>query len=134
MAESGIERCRILVVEEDRDAADALTTLLELWGHDVHTVYGGRSALESIERDPPELALVDVGMVEVDGHEVARRVLARMGAGAPMLVAMSGNDGDKDVERSLRAGFDRHLGKPTAPETIEAAIRDCLARKSARQS
>lgn len=131
MAEPAVDRCRILVVEEDRDAAEALTMLLELSGHDVRMVRSGESALENIEEDPPELALVDIGMVGIDGLEVARRVIARMGADAPMLVAMSGCDRAEDVARSLAAGFDRHLGKPMALETIEAAIHDCVARRRA---
>ncbi len=129
MSESVAERCRILIIEENVDAADALTMLLEIFGHDVRAVHSGEEGLDAIEADPPELAFVDIGMPGIDGWEVARRVIARMGEKAPMLVAISGYWDAEAIARSLAAGFDRHLGKPLDVEAMQTAICDCVARR-----
>jgi PAS domain S-box-containing protein len=113
---------RILVADDNRDAAEMLAALLTLSGHDVHTASSGEEAIEKAERLRPDLALLDVGMPGVDGHEAARRIRARLGQACPVLVALTGWGEVEDRERSRKAGFDAHLVKPTDLSAIENII------------
>jgi CheY-like chemotaxis protein len=97
---------RILVVDDNRDAADT-----QLSGREVHTVHDGVDAVEAAERLQPEVVLLDIGLPGLDGHEVARRIRKRRGSGVT-LIAMTGRGEDADRRRSSEAGFDAHLVKP----------------------
>jgi PAS domain S-box-containing protein len=111
---------RVLVVDDNRRAADSLATILRLDGHDVETSYDGREALAAVERFRPQVALLDIGMPEVNGYEVARRLrAAKLGV---RLVALTGYGRDDDVQRAREAGFDVHLLKPATLEQLRAAI------------
>ena len=103
---------RVLIVDDNRDAAEALAQLLELDGHRVATVTDGAAAIAAFERITPDLVLLDIGMPGLDGHEVARRLRALPGGDDARLVALTGYGSPDDRSRSLSSGIDHHLVKP----------------------
>ena len=115
---------RLLVVDDNVDAAESLALLLQLKGHDVRVVHDGPSALAAVEADPPDLVFLDIGMPVMNGYEVAQRLRQRPGLENLLLVAMTGWGQKEDRCRSQEAGFDRHLVKPVEPD----ALRQLLAR------
>jgi len=120
--EVGIQR-RILIVDDNRDAADALAELMRDFGHDVSTAHDGRSALESATTHPPELVLLDISMPEMDGFEVARRLREEVGLRDAILVALSGYGGDRHRRLSREAGFDHHVTKPVDASKLEELLK-----------
>ncbi|NCC30017.1 MAG: hybrid sensor histidine kinase/response regulator, partial [Gammaproteobacteria bacterium] len=120
--------CRILVVDDNRDAAKSLAMLLELKGAEVQVCYDGPSALAALEQHPTDVAILDIGMPGMDGQEVARRIRARPEYRRIALIAMTGLGEEADRARSLEAGFDRHLVKPIAFDTLDAVLRDLRHR------
>jgi CheY-like chemotaxis protein len=118
----------ILIVEDNADAADTLRRLLELAGHRVRVAQDGIAGLEALLADPPQIALVDVGLPRLDGYELARRVRASMqGRQPPLMVAVTGYGLAEDRNRALAAGFDEHLTKPLDA----AALAGVLAKRAA---
>jgi signal transduction histidine kinase len=105
---------RVLVVDDNRDAADALAEALEHSGHDVRVAYDGPAALLAAAEFRPRLALLDLGLPDLDGYEVARRLRESREHEALVLVAVTGYGQDADRRRSAQAGFDRHLVKPVS--------------------
>ena len=105
-------RRRILVVDDNRDAADTLGQLLTMLGAVVSVAYSGRDALDALEAFKPDSVLLDIGMPDMDGYEVARRIRASAGAGGIMLVALTGWGQVQDQQLSQAAGFDHHVVKP----------------------
>ena len=103
---------RILVADDNSDALESLATLLQLSGHQVYTAANGAVALESAEHNRPEVALLDIGMPQLDGYEVARRIRSQPWGQGITLVALTGWGQDSDRRRSQEAGFDSHLVKP----------------------
>jgi CheY-like chemotaxis protein len=104
------KRLRILVVEDNEDAASTLREALELLGHEVHVSNDGPAGLEAAGRFAPDVVLCDIGLPGIDGYEVARR-LRRLQPGL-RLVALSGYALPEDRERARHAGFDAHMAKP----------------------
>jgi CheY-like chemotaxis protein len=102
---------RILVVDDNVDAAEMLAILLRRRGHLVEVAYDGPSALDVFDRFRPDAALLDIGLPVMDGYELAERVLRRAER-AILLVAVTGYGQDTDRERSRAAGFAHHLVKP----------------------
>jgi PAS domain S-box-containing protein len=113
--------CRVLVAEDDRDAAEMMTAMLRYKGHDVRTAADGVQAAEIAFGFRPQIAFVDIGMPRMDGYEAARRIRAALGA-TVTLVALTGWGMDEDKRRSREAGFDHHVTKPPEPETIDRLI------------
>ncbi|HMM74837.1 MAG TPA: ATP-binding protein [Gammaproteobacteria bacterium] len=105
-------RRRILVVDDNRDAADSLALLLNLSGHDVHTAHDGLEAVASAAKLPFDVILLDLGLPGLDGCEAARRIREQQGEKRPMLVAVTGWGQADDRRRTNDAGFDAHLVKP----------------------
>jgi len=103
---------RILVVDDNRDAANALAVLLRLIGHEVQVAHDGPSALDNARANPPEIILLDIGMPRMNGFEVGRRLRQDLGLTTVLLVALTGYGQDQDRKRSHEAGFDMHLVKP----------------------
>jgi PAS domain S-box-containing protein len=114
---------RVLLVDDNRDAADACGLLLELAGHDVRIAYSGRSALEAAEMFRPEVAVLDIGMPDLDGYQVARHIRETDWGKGAVLVAVTGWGRDDDRQRAFAAGFDHHLTKPVTGETLQFLIR-----------
>jgi PAS domain S-box-containing protein len=104
--------CRVLVIDDNRDSAESLATMLQLVGHDPAVGHDGRQALELAAAWRPRLALLDIGLPDFNGHEVARRLRAHDWGRDMVLVALTGWGQDEDRRRSFEAGFDEHLVKP----------------------
>jgi PAS domain S-box-containing protein len=113
---------RILVVDDNEDAANTLALLLRLAGHDVNTAHGGQAALTLAEALHPEFVLLDIGMPDLDGYEVARRLRATDWGKSLRLIALTGWGQDDDKRRALAAGFDHHLTKPVDPRELDSLL------------
>jgi CheY-like chemotaxis protein len=116
----------VLIIEDHDDAREALRALLELEGHRVDAAASGPHGLEMARQHPPDVALVDIGLPEVDGYEVARRLRA-LGPGCPYLIALTGYGQPEDIKRAREAGFDSHLLKPVDPDAL-AKVLSALPR------
>jgi PAS domain S-box-containing protein len=112
---------RVLVVDDNRDSAESIALLAEIWGYEVRTAHDGPSALEAAVTSPPEVVLLDIGLPGMDGYEVARRFRQERGGGV-VLIAMTGYGMDEDRQRSRDAGFDHHLVKPVDPEALRTLL------------
>ena len=103
---------RILVVDDNRDGAESLALLLQLAGHEVHTVYDGEAAVEAAAALRPDVILLDIGLPRLNGYEAARQIRERHGKNGIALVALTGWGQEEDRRLSREAGFDAHLVKP----------------------
>ena len=112
----------ILMVDDNRDMVDTLASVLRVQGHQVSVAYDGAAALRAIDSKTPEVVVLDLGMPEMDGLEVARRIRSRLTAAEVMLIALTGWGGKADRERTLAAGFDHHLVKPLRLEEFEQLL------------
>jgi PAS domain S-box-containing protein len=117
----------ILVVDDNADVLEMMIAALEMLGHQAHAAGDGRAALELAPRVEPDLALVDLGLPEMDGYELGRRLRALPGLERMRLVAVTGYGQASDRERSAAAGFDMHLVKPVSISTIGRIISDLCA-------
>ncbi len=117
---------RILVVDDNADAADSLGVLLGIWGHEVEIAHDGVSALQVARKFDPELVFLDIGMPEMNGYEIARCLREEAGLVATKFVALSGYGTERDRLRSREAGFDLHLAKPVDPRSLSAVIASVL--------
>jgi PAS domain S-box-containing protein len=114
---------RVLVVEDNVDAATSLAELLALDGHEVKVALTGREGIEQARALRPDVVLCDIGLPEMDGYGVARALRADPGLSGVRLVALTGYAGPGDVARARAAGFDAHLGKPPSLEALERELR-----------
>jgi CheY-like chemotaxis protein/two-component sensor histidine kinase len=112
---------RVLIADDNRDAADTLCRILSMYGYEVRSAYDGPAALEICDSFRPHVAVLDIGMPLRNGYEVARELRERHGK-AMRLIALTGWGGEADVQRARDAGFDRHLTKPVDPLDLNAAI------------
>ena len=110
---------RVLVVDDNRDAADSLALLLEIAGHEARAAYTGREALSLARELRPDVILLDLGMPGMDGYEVASRLRRDPATRGVTLIALTGWGQEADRKRSAEAGFDRHLTKPVAFEVVQ---------------
>jgi PAS domain S-box-containing protein len=114
---------RVLVVDDNRDAADSLALLLKLVMQDVRVAYDGHSALETARTYQPDLVFLDIGMPGMDGYEVAK-VLRREVGPRVLLIALTGWGQDEDRERTRQAGFDHHVVKPVEPSALQKILAE----------
>jgi hypothetical protein len=121
---------RILVADDNVDAADGLKLLLELGGDQVRVAYDGVSALAVAREFRPQVALLDVGMPRLDGYEIARRMRAAEETRGTVLIAVTGWGQPEDRRRSQAAGFDYHLVKPVDPSTLERLLETIRANRA----
>jgi len=112
----------VLIIEDDDDSRDGLKTLLELNGYRVEVASNGADGLARALAQKPRIALVDIGLPEIDGLEVAVRLRREMGAEGPYLVALSGYADTSDRERAIECGFDAYLVKPINPEELNRVL------------
>ena len=110
--QAGEGAVRVLVVDDNADAAQMLAALLEAHGHLVSVEYDGTGGLARALRERPQVMLLDIGLPDMDGHELARRLRASPDTANAMLIALTGYGQSEDRERARQAGFDRHLVKP----------------------
>ena len=109
---------RILLADDNRDAAESLAIILRLEGHEVELAHDGPAAMRAFTETRPEVALLDIGMPGSNGYEVARQIRAEPGGEGVLLVAITGWAQDADRARSREAGFDHHLTKPIEPDAL----------------
>lgn len=121
--EPGGQPLRVLIVDDSVDAAKMLAMLLALWGHDVHVVHDGPSAIQAVPQYDPQVVLLDIGLPGMDGYEVARRLRDLAGPDDLLLVALTGYAQDEDRRRSRDAGFDHHLVKPVDVDELQRILR-----------
>lgn len=123
-AQAGLGRQRILVVDDNLDAASSLCELLELWGAETQVAGSGQEALDILADYRPDAAILDIGMQGMDGLELAGRIRARPELGGLFLIALTGWGQEEDIRRTLKAGFDRHLVKPVNLELLQSLLRE----------
>jgi signal transduction histidine kinase len=123
-------RHRVLVADDNRDAADSLAAILRLDGHDVYLAYDGREALAAVDRLRPSLAVLDIGMPTLNGYDVAREIRRHAWGEHVTLIALTGWGQDDDRRRAVGAGFDLHLTKPVDPDELAALVAERGLRES----
>lgn len=117
-----IERQRVLVVDDNRDAAETIAMALQMSGHEVFLAHDGRTAVEMVERYDPAVVFLDIGMPGLNGYETASLLRDLPGAQARKLVALTGWGSQADQTRSLEAGFDLHLTKPVDIDKVQRVL------------
>jgi PAS domain S-box-containing protein len=127
VAPADARNLRILVVDDNVDAADSIAMLLNMEGHDTRAVNTARAALLAVPEFQPEVVLLDIGLPEMDGYEVARRLRAQNGKGRMRLVAVTGYGQPADRRRAQAAGFDEHMVKPVEPAVLQDFLRSVQA-------
>jgi len=113
---------RVLVVDDNTDVATSIALLLKTMGHEVQVAISGREALNVVKTAPLDVVLLDIGMPDLNGYEVARRLRQEPGLGPLKLIAMSGYGQDCDWQKSEAAGFDHHLVKPVDLQELEQIL------------
>jgi CheY-like chemotaxis protein len=113
---------RLLVVDDNRDAAESMSMLLEMWGHEVVYAYDGPTAIETAQQWAPRAVFLDIGLPGMDGYEVAERLRELPQGKRAVLIAITGYGQEDDRRRSQRAGIDHHLVKPVAPDALRHLI------------
>ncbi len=116
---------RVLIVDDNRDAAEMLAALLGAWGQQTHLAFDGRTALELGGTFMPDVVLLDLGMPHLDGYETARLMRATGWGARALLVAVTGWGQPHDRDRSQASGVDPHLVKPVAPSALRALLEGC---------
>ncbi len=129
--EGATESLRVLVVDDNRDHVDGWVNLLELDGHVVRGAYSGTQALRLATEFQPQLVLLDIGMPDLNGYEVARRMREATWGADMVLVAVSGWSQAEDKRQAEAAGFDGHLAKPASRDALEPMIGLAQDRKRA---
>jgi CheY-like chemotaxis protein/anti-sigma regulatory factor (Ser/Thr protein kinase) len=129
-----VEPQRILVADDNRDAAEALALQLQLAGHDVRTAYDGIEALTVAMAFDPDIVLLDLGMPKIDGYEAARQLRLRTASRRVTLIALTGWGQQQDRQRTADAGFDAHLVKPVAEAQLFRALMHAVEDKRRMES
>ncbi|CAM2155927.1 histidine kinase [Pararobbsia alpina] len=133
MSESATARSvvrRALVVDDDVDSAWSMASLLEIAGHETHTVHDGIQAVAAAEHYRPDVVIMDIGLPGLSGHEAARRIRTQSWGKNMLLIAMSGWSQDEDLRKSQEAGFDAHLVKPVDLDALTELMRANPASKA----
>jgi DNA-binding response OmpR family regulator len=117
----------VVVVDDNQDAAESCAMMLELSGHYVKTAYTGQQAFEIAETFRPHAVLLDIGLPDVNGYELAQKLRAAPWGGDVVLIAVTGWGQAEDRRRAFEAGFDHHLTKPIAPQTLETLLETLSA-------
>lgn len=118
---------RVLVVDDNTDAADSLAEVLQLLDHDARAVYGGRQAVAELRSYRPQVVLLDLSMPDIDGFETLKLLRAEADVPTAHVIAMTGHSGADDIARCRAAGFDEHLTKPVTIEQLMKSL-DAIAR------
>lgn len=118
------KRCRVLIIEDNQDAAESLRALLTHFGHQVYLAHDGPAGLEQVAALRPDVVLCDIGLPSMDGYEVARAIRRNEELKGVYLVALTGYARPEDVQRVADAGFDRHLRKPLSLAILQQVLAD----------
>jgi CheY-like chemotaxis protein len=115
-------RQKVLVADDNHDAAESIAMILELAGHEVRVANSGQAALSLAQLFRPDTVVLDIGMPDLSGYQVAQRLRQEPWGKDIQLIALTGWGQDSDRRRALESGFDEHLSKPVEPESLEALI------------
>jgi CheY-like chemotaxis protein len=118
---------RILVVDDNRDAAESLAVLLKLTGNQTHIAYDGLEAVEAAATLRPDIVLLDIGLPKLNGYEAARKIREQSWGQGMVLVALTGWDQDEDRQKAKDSGFDGHLVKPVDYAALMKLLVDSSA-------
>jgi CheY-like chemotaxis protein len=121
---------RILIVDDNRDAADSLRMLLEASGQEARCAYDGSNALEVTQAFHPEVVLLDIGMPVMDGYQVVREMRNRNLVPRPKIAALTGWGQDTDKNKAVAAGFDHHFTKPVSADELLAFLAEVSTSSS----
>lgn len=113
---------RILIVDDNRDAAEALAMLLEFRGHQTHSAHDGQEAVEMASRVRPDVIVLDLGLPVMNGYEAARRIREQQDDTPPLLIALTGWGQEEHRQRTREAGFDAHVVKPVDDQVLMTTI------------
>jgi signal transduction histidine kinase/CheY-like chemotaxis protein len=127
-ARASHESARVLVADDNKDAAQTLALILQIEGHEVRTAHTGLDALHMAESFRPQIALLDIGMPQMNGYQAAREIRDRPWGHSILLVAVTGWGQEQDLRMASEAGFDRHLVKPVDPQTLTSLISQSRPR------
>jgi CheY-like chemotaxis protein len=119
-------RLKVLVADDNQDAADGLAILLRMSDYEVHVAHSGADALIIAAREQPKAAILDIGMPGVTGYEVAQNIRQQRWGRDALLLAVTGWGHQSDIEKTRAAGFDHHLTKPVAPGIVENLLKRFL--------
>jgi CheY-like chemotaxis protein len=119
---------RILVADDDKDAVLSLTLLLRDEGYQVHGVHRGTEVLQAIFHFAPDVVLLDIGMPQMSGYDVARTLRDRYGSARPALIAITGRTAEADKQQARAAGFEHHVAKPYEPRALLRLIGELSGR------
>jgi signal transduction histidine kinase/ActR/RegA family two-component response regulator len=125
---------KVVIADDNRDAADSLRLLLELSGYDALVAYNGQQTLDFGAQERPDVFILDVGMPDMTGYDVARRIRQQAWGRGALLVAVTGWGQDDDKQRARVAGFDHHFTKPVSPEAVELVLAAYMGRRAALTS
>lgn len=120
--EADVRRCRILVVDDNVDAAESMTMALDLFGYETQTAHDGGTALQTATEFMPQVVLLDIGLPDQNGYEVARQIRRAPGGDEVFLIAATGWGQEADKQLAQRAGFDCHLTKPVDFEKLRTLL------------
>jgi CheY-like chemotaxis protein len=112
----------VLVVDDNRDTADGLARLISSFGYQARAVYGGEDAVRETAAFQPDMALVDIGMPDLDGYETVKRIRQERGNVHVIIVAVTGWSRDEDKRRAYEAGFDLHVAKPMDADKLKELL------------
>lgn len=113
---------RILVADDNQDAATSLALLLKIMGHETRTAHDGREALDVAAVFRPDVTLLDIGMPKLNGYDVCRRIRQQAWGKGMLLIALTGWGQEDDKRQALEAGFDHHMTKPVDPAALEKLL------------
>jgi two-component system CheB/CheR fusion protein len=127
---ASLERTRrVLVIEDNTDAADSLRDVLELVGHTVAVAYDGSEGIATARQFCPDVVFCDIGLPGTDGYQVARTLRADPAFAGTCLIALSGYALPEDIQRAVAAGFDQHLAKPPSLEQVQELAQHCVPNR-----
>jgi two-component system CheB/CheR fusion protein len=122
---------RVLVVDDNKDGAESLAMMLQLWGHEATVAHDGPGALQAAEAFRPDVIFLDIGLPGMDGYQVAKRLREQPTLQDTVLVALTGFNQEEDRRRSSEAGFNLHLVKPVDLDALQAILGNCPERRGA---
>jgi len=122
---------RVLICDDNEDAAQTLSMLVGIDRHETRVCRDGASCIATAHEWRPQIGLIDIGMPQIDGYDVARAIRKELGS-AVLLIAVTGFAGAEDVEAAKRAGFDLHFPKANDPEALLQLVRGGASRRPAR--
>jgi PAS domain S-box-containing protein len=128
-AELPAPKCRVLIVDDNRDSADSLAMILQIMGHEVGTAYDGEQAVEAARASRPDVVLLDIGMPRLNGYDACRRIREQIWGQGMFLIALTGWGQKEDCRRTEEAGFNQHMVKPVDP----AELLKLLASRDTRE-